>query len=111
MSHAALLEVADRRRVPERGRVDVDRLRHQLREASAAAPASAEAAVFRALATLPDVTVHRGVTDAAGDATIALSGDGGVFDLLLDPTTYAPLGLRVVSSGSEPLLPMAADKS
>jgi hypothetical protein len=80
-------------------------------EASAAAPASAEAAVFRALATVQGVTVQRGVTDAAGDATIALSGDGGVYQLLLDPTTYATLGLRVVSSGSAPLLPVPAEKS
>jgi len=73
--------------------------------ASQAAPAAAEASVYRAMITIPGVTAQTGVTDAAGRPAIALSNDGGVFQLLLDPTSYAVLGLRSVSNGSAPVAP------
>lgn len=66
-------------------------------------PPKAEAAVFRALATLPGITVQQGITDAAGAAAIGLSDDGGYHQLLLDPRTYQVLGLRSVSDGTGPV--------
>lgn len=73
--------------------------------AAAAAPATAEAAVFRALATIPGVTIQQQVTDAAGEPALAVSGDGGELQLLLDPTTYRTLGMRTVSTGTGPQMP------
>jgi hypothetical protein len=66
-------------------------------------PPKAEAAVFRALATLPGITVQQGITDAAGAAATGLSDDGGYHQLLLDPRTYQVLGLRELSNGTGPI--------
>ena len=52
------------------------------------APPNAEAAAFRAMAAIPGVTVQQGITDAAGNPAIGVSGDGGYDQLLLDPVSY-----------------------
>jgi hypothetical protein len=62
-------------------------------------PPAAEAAVYRAMATLPGITVQQGITDAAGKAAIGISDDGGYNQLLLSPVTYQPIGWRVISDG------------
>lgn len=77
--------------------------------AAAAAPAAAEANVFRALATIPGVTIQRQITDAAGEPALAVSGDSGELQLLLDPTTYGTLGMRTVSTGTGPQMPTTVD--
>jgi hypothetical protein len=66
------------------------------------APPAAEAAVFRAMAAIPGVTVQQGITDAAGAPAIAVSGDGGHDQLLLDPVSYQVIGLRQLSTGAGP---------
>lgn len=69
-------------------------------------PPRSEAAVFRALAAIPNVTVQRGIDDAFGHPAIGLS-DNGEVQLLLDPSTYAMLGLRTLSTGTAPHVPAA----
>jgi hypothetical protein len=61
--------------------------------AYAAAPPSALAAVYQAMATLPGVTVRQGVPDAAGNADIAVSVNNDLTQLLLDPHTYQVAGI------------------
>lgn len=68
------------------------------------APPKAEAAAFRALAAIPGVTVQQGITDAAGNPAIGVSGDGGYDQLLLDPVSYQVTGLRQLSTGVGPLV-------
>ena len=60
--------------------------------------------VFRALAAIPGVTTQRGISDAFGRPAIGLS-DNGEIQLLLDPRTYAALGVRTISTGTAPHLP------
>ena len=62
-------------------------------------PPRGEAAVFRAMALIPGVSLQQGITDAAGDRVVGLSANGGVNALLLDPVSYQPTGLREVSTG------------
>ena len=65
-------------------------------------PPKAEAAVLRAMAALPGITVEQHVTDAAGADAIAVSDDR--YDqLLLDSHTYQVLGLRQLSNGLGPV--------
>lgn len=66
------------------------------------APPKAEAAAFRAMAAIPGVTVQQGITDAAGNPAIGVSGDGGYDQLLLDPVSYQVTGLRQLSNGINP---------
>jgi hypothetical protein len=62
-------------------------------------PPAAEVAVFKAMATLPGISVQQGITDAAGAQAIGVSDDG--YDqLLLDPKTYQVLGLRQLNRGT-----------
>jgi hypothetical protein len=77
--------------------------------AGAAAPPSAEAAVFRAMATIPGVSSQRGITDVAGQPAIGLSASGGKSQLLLDPKTYQVIGARVFSEGQK-VAPRAAGR-
>lgn len=70
--------------------------------AAQAAPASAEASVFRAMATIPGVTAQPGATDAVGRPAIALSDGGDQQQLLFDPRTYEVTGLRTISNGHYP---------
>jgi hypothetical protein len=66
------------------------------------APPAAEAAVFRAMAAIPGVTVQQGITDAVNEPAIGVSGDGGYDQLLLDPVSYQVIGLRQLSTGVDP---------
>jgi hypothetical protein len=66
------------------------------------APPNAEAAAFRAMAAIPGVTIQQGITDAAGNAAIGVSDDGGYDQLLLDPVSYQVTGLRQLSNGIGP---------
>ncbi len=66
-------------------------------------PSAAQASVYLAMAQLPGVTVQRGVTDAAGQKTIAVSDNGGIDQLLLNPRSYAVVGIREVSTGKSPV--------
>jgi hypothetical protein len=59
-------------------------------------PPRGEAAVFRAMALIPGVSLQKGVTDAAGHLVVGLSANGGANQLLLDPVSYQPTGLRAV---------------
>jgi hypothetical protein len=65
-------------------------------------PPAAEAAVFRALADLPGVSVQPGITDAAGRPATGVSDDGGIEQLLFNPQTFAVTGLRILSTGTNP---------
>jgi hypothetical protein len=70
--------------------------------AAQAAPASAEAAVFKAMATIPGVTAQPGVADATGRPAIALSDERDAEQLLFDPRTHQVTGLRTISNGHYP---------
>lgn len=65
-------------------------------------PPAALAAVYRAIATLPGITVQQGITDAAGAPAIGVSDDGGYSQLLLSPVTYQVVGWRWFSDGIVP---------
>jgi hypothetical protein len=90
-----------------RAQLEFDFLSQLLWQAAQAAPASAEATVFQAMATIPGVTAQAGVTDAAGRPAIALSDAGDEQQLLFDPQTYQVIGLRTVSDGTWPANPAA----
>jgi hypothetical protein len=62
-------------------------------------PPGVEAAAYRALATLPGITVQPGVTDTAGGHAIGISDDGGLDQLLIDPASYQVIGIRNLASG------------
>lgn len=57
-------------------------------------PPKGVAAVFRAMATLPGITVQQGTKDAAGAPAIGVSADAGIHQILLDPHTYQLIGFR-----------------
>lgn len=76
-------------------------------QAAQAAPARAEAAVFRALASIPGVSVERGIIDAAGRPAIGVSDTGDEQQLLLEARTYNVIGLRTISDGTWPVNVMA----
>jgi len=65
-------------------------------------PPAALAAVYRAMATLPGISVEQGITDAAGAPAIGVSDDGGYSQLLLSPATYRVVGWRWFSNGIAP---------
>jgi hypothetical protein len=79
--------------------------------AGAVAPPSAEAAVFRAMATIPGISSQRGITDVAGQPAIGLSASGGESQLLLDPQTYQVIGARQFSEGQKFLRRVAGRKA
>jgi hypothetical protein len=62
-------------------------------------PPAVEAASYRALATLPGITVQPGVTDTAGRPAIGISDDGGLDQLLIEPVSYQVIGIRNLASG------------
>jgi hypothetical protein len=74
------------------GQAEFDYLAQLLWNAYAAAPATAEADVYRALAGIAGVTVKTGLTNAVGRTAIGISA-GGVAWLLLDPQTYQVIGI------------------
>jgi hypothetical protein len=65
-------------------------------------PPAAEAAAYRALATLPGITVQQGITDTAGGQAIGVSDDGGYDQLLINPVSYQVIGIRQLSTGIGP---------
>jgi hypothetical protein len=67
-----------------------------------ATPPAAEAAVYRAMSTIPGVSTQAGITDVAGRPAIGVSANGGYTQLLLDPQTYEVIGLRGTSTGTTP---------
>lgn len=69
--------------------------------AYAAAPPSAVAAVYQAIATIPGVAVDQHVTDAAGRPALGVTDDQGQTEILLNPATYQPIGLIVRSAGAK----------
>ena len=73
--------------------------------AYAAAPPTALAAVYQAIATIPGVSVDQHVTDAAGRATIGITDNQGQTEILLNPVTYQPIGLIVRSAGAKIVKP------
>jgi hypothetical protein len=79
--------------------LEFDYLTRILWNADLGGPPAAEAAVYRAMATLPGITVQQGITDAAGAPAIGISDDGGYNQLLLSPVTYQVTGWRVISDG------------
>jgi hypothetical protein len=68
----------------------------------AGCPPAALAPAYRALATLPGVSVQTGITDAVGATAIGISDDGGYSQLLLSPTSYLVIGQRLISTGADP---------
>jgi hypothetical protein len=64
-------------------------------------PSGAEAAVFDAMATIPGVTIVRGLTDAAGGAVVAISDNGGAGQLLFSTATDEVAGLSVSQPAAE----------
>jgi hypothetical protein len=78
-----------------RGQAEFDYLAEMLWIAYAAAPAEAEANVYRAIAGIPAVAVDTHLTDAVGRPAIGVSANAGESWLLLDPRTYQVVGLRI----------------
>jgi hypothetical protein len=62
-------------------------------------PPAAESAAYRALATLPGITVQPGIKDTAGGQAIGISDDGGYDQLLIDPVSFHVIGIRNISAG------------
>ncbi len=79
--------------------LEFDYLTRILWNAHLGGPPAAQAAVYRAMATLPGITVQQGIADAAGVPAIGISDDGGYNQLLLSPVTYQVIGWRVISDG------------
>jgi hypothetical protein len=79
--------------------LEFDYLTRILWNAFLGGPPAAEAAVYRAMATLPGITVQQRITDAAGASAIGVSDDGGYNQLLLSPVSYQVIGWRVISNG------------
>jgi hypothetical protein len=67
-------------------------------------PPEAVAAVYRAFATLPGVSVQTGMTDAVGAPAIGISDDGGQSYYLLNPASYQFIGSVSLSNGVNPLV-------
>jgi hypothetical protein len=66
--------------------------------AYAAAPPSALAAVYQAIATIPGVTVNQGLKDAAGSPAVGITDDRGATEILLSPQTYQVVGINMTSA-------------
>jgi hypothetical protein len=64
-------------------------------------PPAAVAAVYRAFAALPGVSVRTGMTDVAGAPAIGISDDGQSY-LLLSPASYQVIGSVTYSTGINP---------
>jgi hypothetical protein len=85
-----------------RSQLDFDYLTLLMWNATDGEPPAAQPRVFRALADLPGVSVQPGITDAAGQPAIGVSDDGGIEQLLLNPQTFAVIGMREISTGVSP---------
>ena len=87
---------------PTRSESEFAYLAQLLWNAYADAAPAAEAAVYRAMGTIPNVGVQSGITDVVGRPAIGVSADGGATQLLLDPHSYVVIGMRGVSNGTNP---------
>jgi hypothetical protein len=76
------------------GQAEFDYLAQMLWNAYAAAPAKAEANVYRAMAGITGVTVDTHIATALGRYGIGVSANGGESWIILDPRTYQVIGLR-----------------
>jgi hypothetical protein len=85
-----------------KAQLEFDYLTRILWNARLGGPPAALAAVYRAMATLPGITIQRAITDAAGAPAVGVSDDGGYNQLLLSPVTYQVVGWRVISYGTVP---------
>jgi hypothetical protein len=85
------------------GQAEFDYLAQLLWNAYAAVPPVAQANVYRAMADIPGVTVHSGLTNAVGRTAIGVSANGGVSWLLLDPQTYQVTGINQKTIGLKPV--------
>ena len=88
-SGSVVSEIAPR----NQGEAEFDYLAQLLWNAYAAAPATAEANVYRTMAAIPGVTVETGTANAVGRPAIGVSANRGVSWLLLDPQTYQVNGI------------------
>jgi hypothetical protein len=84
------------------GQKQFDYLSQLLWNASGGAPATAEAAVFHAMAAIPGISIQTNVADVVGRPALGVSANDGETELLLDPRTYQVLGMRVVSDDLSP---------
>jgi hypothetical protein len=83
--------------------LDFDYLTLLMWNATDGEPPTAQARVYRALAEMPGVSVQQGITDAAGRPAIGVSDDGGIEQLLINPRTFAVIGMREISTGVSPV--------
>jgi hypothetical protein len=66
------------------------------------APPGAEAAVFRAMSTLPGLKVVQGLTSATGAPAVGITYDGGITDLMFSPSDDAYIGVRSIDTPAAP---------
>ncbi|HEX4224667.1 MAG TPA: CU044_5270 family protein [Pseudonocardiaceae bacterium] len=88
---------------PTHAQLQFDYLVDLLWNAAHAAPSWAVAAVFNAMSTLPGITTQSNILDDAGTPTVAISADGGLTRMLLDPKTYQVRGVQALSNGTDPI--------
>jgi hypothetical protein len=100
-AEASVTNISGPRQTTE-AQLDFDYLTWILWNARLGGPPAALAAVYRAMATLPGITVQHGITDAAGAPAVGVSADGGYNQLLLSPVTYQVTGWRWLSDGVVP---------
>ena len=100
MSSSPLGFYAAKDTTPQR---EFDYLTGLLWQSQRAAPPSALAAVFKAMATIPGITTQSNVPDDTGTPTVAISANGGLTRMLLDPATYRVRGAQSLSNGTNPV--------
>jgi hypothetical protein len=86
-------------RDPTPGQEEFAYLANLLWNAFLAAPPTAVADVYRAIATIPGITTQYGITNVAGAPAVGLAPDNSQSQLLLDPHTFQVIGLRLLSPG------------
>ncbi|HUC22514.1 MAG TPA: sigma-70 family RNA polymerase sigma factor [Streptosporangiaceae bacterium] len=100
-AEASVTNMSARKQMTE-AQLEFDYLTWILWNARLGGPPAALAAIYRAMATLPGITVQHGIIDAAGAPAIGVSDDGGYNELLLSPVTYQVTGWRWLSDGIVP---------
>ena len=70
-----------------------------LRNSQIGAPPKIQAAMYRAMATMPDVKIDRDVVDGIGRHDIGVRQGTGGGRLLLDPKSYQVVGFETVWDG------------
>jgi hypothetical protein len=87
-----------------KAQLEFDYLAGLLWQSQNAAPPSAVAAVFSAMSTIPGISTQS-VLDDSGTPTVAISANGGLTRMLLDPKTYRVRGAQSLSDGTNPAKP------